>query len=77
MDDIKSKKQSANITFARQIAMYIIREITDMSLERIGEEFNRDHATTHHSVKKIETKIENSIFLKSKIDDIIKNIRNY
>ena len=77
VDDIKSKKQSANITFARQIAMYIIREITDMSLERIGEEFNRDHATTHHSVKKIETKIENSIFLKSKIDDIIKNIRNY
>lgn len=75
-EDIKSKKRIESITFARQVSMYIMREITDMSLPEIGQQFNgRDHSTVHHAIKKIEDKINVNNILKSRINDIIKNIR--
>jgi chromosomal replication initiator protein len=75
-EDIKSKKRIESITFARQVSMYIMREITDMSLPEIGQQFNgRDHSTVHHAIKKIEDKININNILKSRINDIIKNIR--
>ncbi|MDF2685656.1 MAG: chromosomal replication initiator protein DnaA [Clostridia bacterium] len=75
-EDIKSKKRIESITFARQVSMFIMREITDMSLPEIGQQFNgRDHSTVHHAIKKIEDKITMNNILKSRINDIIKNIR--
>ena len=75
-DDLKGKKQSANIVFARQIAMYIMREITDLSFAEIGQQFNgRDHSTVHHSINKIEKKIELTPSLQTRINGIIKNIK--
>jgi chromosomal replication initiator protein len=75
-EDIKSKKRIESITFARQVSMYIMREITDMSLPEIVQQFNgRDHSTVHHAIKKIEDKININNILKSRINDIIKNIR--
>lgn len=54
-DDIKSKKRTSNITMARQVSMYIIREVCQLSLPLIGEEFDgRDHSTVHHSIRKVE-----------------------
>ena len=45
-EDIRSGKRSSTISTARQVAMYIVREITQMSMSTIGEEFgNRDHST--------------------------------
>ena len=77
-EDIKSKKRVENVTFARQVAMYILREITDLSLTEIGQQFSgRDHSTAYHSIGKIESKIENNNILKARIDEIIKNIKSY
>lgn len=76
-DDIRSNKRSANISIARQAAMYIVREITQMSLVPIGGEFGgRDHSTVVYALKQIEKQMETDSRQKAIIEDIIKNIRN-
>lgn len=58
-DDIISKKRSADIAWARQVAIYLCRELTDNSLARIGEFFGgRDHSTVLHSYNKVAELIE-------------------
>jgi chromosomal replication initiator protein len=52
--EIVGSKRSQHIVYPRQVAMYLARELTDMSLPKIGEEFgNRDHTTVMHATKKI------------------------
>lgn len=76
-DDIRSYKKTANISIARQIAIYVIREITQMSQEAIGAEFNgRNHATIAYTIKKMEEILEKDPKTKAVVNDIIKNIRN-
>ena len=54
-DDIRSSKRSANISNARQIAVYVVREITQLSMTTIGEEFGgRDHSTVVYAVQQVE-----------------------
>ncbi len=58
-DDIVSKKRSADIAWARQVAIYLCRELTDNSLARIGEYFSgRDHSTVLHSYNKVAELID-------------------
>lgn len=58
-DDIVSRKRSADIAWARQVAIYLCRELTDNSLARIGEHFGgRDHSTVLHSYNKVAELIE-------------------
>lgn len=73
--DIRGKKRSANVSSARQMAMYIIREITGMSMESIGSEFQRDHSTVVYSLKTMEESISRDRHLKETVDDIMKNVR--
>lgn len=55
LSDLKGKKRSKNIAFARQVAMFVIREVTEYSTTEIGVEFGgRDHTTVMHSCQKIE-----------------------
>jgi len=55
LSDLKGKKRSKNIALARQVAMYVIREVTEYSTTEIGVEFGgRDHTTVMHSCQKIE-----------------------
>jgi len=76
IDDICSQKRMAKISDARQVAMYIMREITPMSLPEIGKQFgNRDHSTVHHAIERVESRIAVNPNLKLRIDDIIKDIR--
>lgn len=59
IDDIKSKKRSSNISFPRQIAMYLCRTMLNESFPKIGTEFGgKDHSTVMHSVEKIENEIK-------------------
>ena len=75
-EDIKSQKRTADITLARQVSMYIIREITGLSLPNIGDEFNgRDHSTVHHSLCKIENDMAKNSHFKNNVNDLIKNLR--
>ena len=59
VEDIRSKKRSSNISFPRQIAMYLCRTMTNESFPKIGTEFGgKDHTTVMHSVEKIEKEIK-------------------
>lgn len=76
IDDITGKKRLEKYNNARQAAMYIMREITDMSLPEIGKKFsNRDHSTVHHAIERMEYKLKMNNNLKLRMDDLIKNIR--
>ena len=58
-DDLASNKRSNDIAFPRQIAMYLCREVANMSYPKIGEDFgNRDHSTVMHACKKIEKEVK-------------------
>ena len=74
VDDLKSKNKSSNVTTARQIAMYIIRRTTGLSLPKIGKIFNRDHSTTLSSVKKIENELKCNSLFEIDVNEIIKEI---
>lgn len=76
-EDIKSSKRNANISFARQISMYIVREITQMPMVEIGKEFGgRDHSTVVYAIQQIEEKSLKDPVTKATVGDIIKNIRD-
>jgi chromosomal replication initiator protein len=76
MDDFVSKKRTRAIAYPRQIAMYLTRELTDLSLPKIGEEFGgRDHTTVLHAHDKIGTDIEESEQFKNKIGKIVKELK--
>lgn len=75
--DIRSNKKNAPISQARQIAIYIVREITQSTMKEIGQEFGgRDHTTIVYTLKKVENLIKTNPHDKGIIEDIIKNIRD-
>ena len=76
-NDLKSSSKSQNIAFPRQIAMYILKTETDLSLKQIGTFFGgKDHTTVMHAVSKIEkTKADDSNVDKI-ISDIVNDIKN-
>ena len=75
--DIRSNKRSSAISNARQIAMYVIREITQLSMSSIGEEFGgRDHSTVVYALQQVEKNLKKNRSYRETVEDIIKNIRN-
>ena len=73
VEDIRSKKRSSNISFPRQIAMYLCRTMTNESFPKIGIEFGgKDHSTVMHSVEKIE----NEIKINKDLANIIEKLKN-
>ncbi len=74
--DIISKRKTAELAKARQIAMYIARETTELSYKPIGEAFGKDHTTVLYAVKKVESFLKENPHEKEIIDDIIKNLKN-
>ena len=76
VEDLKSKKRSANISVPRQIAMYICRTVLEESFPKIGIEFGgKDHTTVMHSVDKIKKEIESNPILEMEIQKIIQQIK--
>ena len=76
-EDIRSSKRSSQISTARKVAIYVVREITQMPLQAIGTEFGgRDHSTIVYSISNIETAMKHDDHLKQLVEDIIKNIRS-
>lgn len=73
--EIRGKMRSGSISLARQVSMYIVREITQMSTTSIGEEFgHRDHATVVYAIQKVDKDMNSNQRLKATVEDIIKNI---
>lgn len=76
IEDFSSKKRTRSIAFPRQIAMYLCRELTDLSLPKIGEEFGgRDHTTVIHAYEKISKDIESDSEFKTRIDKLFRSIK--
>ncbi len=74
--DITSKKKDAKTAKARQVAIYIVREITDLTQKEISEFFgNRDRTTILYSIDTIKQEVERDSSLKKTVDNIIKNAR--
>lgn len=74
--DIESKKKARKFSYPRQIAMYLCREMTNLSLPKIGEYFgNRDHTTVLHACEKITTERLNSDSLKDLLINLESEIR--
>ena len=75
LDDMKSKKRSANLAFPRQVAMYLCRKLTNESFPKIGIEFGgKDHSTVMHSVEKIEKEMLTNKELTNIIEKLKKEI---
>jgi chromosomal replication initiator protein len=74
-EEFLSQKRSRNISFPRQIAMYLCRDIMGISLPKIGNEFGgRDHTTVIHAITKIEQDIENDPETERTIQELKRNI---
>ncbi len=74
-DRLISLNRAKDTLFPRQVAMYLVRELTDLSLPEIGKEFGRDHSTVLHSINKIEDIIKNDSVTQNTIRDLKTNIR--
>lgn len=76
-EDLRSNKRSQQISIARKVAIYVVREITQMPLASIGTEFGgRDHSTIVYSVNSITEGIQKDANLNNLVNDIIKNIKD-
>lgn len=77
VEDLKSKKRTANINYPRQIAIYLCRMTTEETIIKIGLEFgNRDHSTVLHAFEKISSELKTNIKLKETLEEIKNKIVN-
>lgn len=73
--EMESDRRQKNIAEARQIAMYLTRELLDLSLPKIGENFGgKHHTTVLHACKHVEKMIENSLDFKEMVEALRKEI---
>jgi chromosomal replication initiator protein len=71
VSDIKSKKRTKTIVLPRQVAMYLIRKVTTLSLPEIGELFGgMDHSSVHHGIKKVENLLKTDQKLRSIVEEL-------
>jgi chromosomal replication initiator protein len=73
-EEIKGKKRVKNIMWARQVAIYLIREITELSYPNIGEIVDKDHTTVMHSYEQVNKKITSSPMVEIEIGELHKDI---
>lgn len=75
IEDLKSQRRTRSVAYPRQIAMYLSRKLTDMSLPKIGEEFGgRDHTTVIHAYEKISENLKTDDSLQHTIENITKKL---
>ncbi len=74
--DILSNRRTQKLVIARQVAMYIARETTELSFKAIGESFGKDHTTVLYNVGRIEAFLKDKPYEKELVDDIIKNLKS-
>jgi chromosomal replication initiator protein len=76
IDDLVGSSRSRVLVGARQMAMYLCRELTDLSLPKIGEKFgNRDHTTVMHAERKIRAQMAEKMTIYSQIAELTSRIK--
>jgi len=77
VEDLRGPSRSKDVVIARQVAMYLMRQLTDWSLPAIGRAFGgRDHTTVLHACKCIAAKIAIDNAFSNLVDDLAKAIRD-
>ena len=74
-EDIVGKRKTDAVANARQIAVFLIRELTDMSHANVGKVFNRDHSTVVASVNKIKERMKQDPVFEAQIDDMMADLK--
>ena len=77
VSELKGKQKDKKFAVPRQIAIYIAREVTELSYTELGNEFGKDHSTIMHAYKNISEKIKVDQNLDSRIKLLIKEIKEY
>ncbi len=75
VEDIYSNSRKSSISKARKIVIYVIIKVTDMSLEDIGKEFNKDHTTIMYNRDALEKQLQTDSKLARQVNDIINNVK--
>jgi chromosomal replication initiator protein len=75
IEDLTSKSRSRPLTTARHVAMYLLRELTGLSLIKIGELFDRDHTTALHGINKIAGLMPARGSMYRQVNELTKKIR--
>ena len=76
-NDFKIQRKTSDIAFPRQIAMYLSKQLTGLSLKEIGKEFGgKDHSTVIYAIKKVEDEMKLNPNTKTIVDNIKKTIMN-
>ena len=74
---LRGSQKSKGIAEARQICMYLIRKLTNLSLPDIGKEFGKDHSTVLYNIRKVETQLKKGdTNLQNNIRDITANVNS-
>ena len=76
VDEIKGKGKTKQVATARQVAIYLMRKLTGLTLMEIGTVLNRDHSTVLHAIRKIEDSLTSDPELADTLRDITANITN-
>ncbi|MBK5261367.1 MAG: chromosomal replication initiator protein DnaA [Peptostreptococcaceae bacterium] len=77
VSEMESAKRDRSISFPRQIAMYLCRDMTDLSLPKIGAAFGkRDHSTVLHACDKISTEIKSNPSIKDIVTSLKKQLKD-
>lgn len=78
LDDMSAKIRTKEIAIARQVAMFLAREMTSSSLPKIGEEFGgRDHTTVLHAFEKIKQAMKTEKEIIDAVKSIRQNLKKY
>lgn len=75
-EDIVGKRKTDSVANARQIAVFLLRELTDMSHANVGKVFNRDHSTVVASVNKIKERMKEDPGFESSIDEMMNDLKS-
>ncbi|MGF1617127.1 MAG: chromosomal replication initiator protein DnaA [Acidimicrobiia bacterium] len=74
-EDVLSPSRRQPLVMCRQVSMYLCRELTDLSLPRIGEAFNRDHTTVLHSVEKVKRVLRSDRAVFDRVTQLTQDLR--
>jgi len=75
VEDVLSSSRRQPLVLCRQISMYLCRELTDLSLPKIGEHFDRDHTTVLHSVEKVKRILRSDRAVFDRVNQLTQELR--
>ena len=76
VEEMRAKRRNREVSIPRQVAMYLTREMTEMSLTQIGAAFSRDHTTVIHACEKVTDDARGNSTMRNILEDLRHTVRN-